>query len=229
MKPRTPSALLGILLCVMLLTGCIHASYDSGSADDVERLSGQSRLTSISSVTSESALISSNLSVSSEETPPVATSVASETAVTSDMPVTVITTVTTEAPLTTTATTTASPPVTTTAPIPTTPPLTSAPIVTQRPADTDLEIVSLPAPTKRGNQASMTVRGTPSALYTLEIKYKSGWSVANGLGAQTADADGLVTWSWKVGSRTTPGVWEIKITDASGDILYNESAFTVLE
>ena len=47
--------------------------------------------------------------------------------------------------------------------------------------------------------------------------YKSGPSQAAGLGPQTANAEGSITWQWKVvGTRTTPGVWRIVVTASVG-------------
>lgn len=245
MKLRTLSALLSFLLCVMLLTGCVLGSDSADNSDEISRLD---------SIQSSSDISSANQSTSAEKNLPTSPSatdipIATTAPITTEIPLTT-TAVTTEAPLTTTAITTQAPltataittqaplpttpalittaPVATTAPTATTAPLTTAP-VTVAPIEADFEIVSLPAPTKRGNQATMTVKGEPGATYTLEIKYKSGWSVANGLGAKPADADGYVTWTWKVGSRTTLGVWEIKITDGESNVLYNAAAFTVIE
>jgi len=44
------------------------------------------------------------------------------------------------------------------------------------------------------------------------VRYKSGPSKAQGLGPKTADAGGDVSWSWKVGTNTTPGAWPVTIT-----------------
>jgi hypothetical protein len=44
------------------------------------------------------------------------------------------------------------------------------------------------------------------------VRYKSGPSTAAGLIPKTTDANGDVAWSWKVGTRTTPGSWPVTIT-----------------
>jgi micrococcal nuclease len=43
------------------------------------------------------------------------------------------------------------------------------------------------------------------------VHYKSGPSKAQGLTPQTADGAGNATWSWIVGTNTTPGSWPIDV------------------
>ncbi len=54
-------------------------------------------------------------------------------------------------------------------------------------------------------RAPGTVRrgATPGAQCSIVVRYKSGPSQAQGLGAKKADADGDVSWSWKVHRRRT--------------------------
>ncbi|GAG85266.1 unnamed protein product, partial [marine sediment metagenome] len=57
--------------------------------------------------------------------------------------------------------------------------------------------------------------------------YKSGKSETQGLEPKNSDGNGNCTWSWKVGSRTTPGDWKIVIkAEGVGQI---ETYFTVTE
>jgi hypothetical protein len=74
-----------------------------------------------------------------------------------------------------------------------------------------IDVVSLTSPIAKGSIASLTVQTTPGAACSITVYYKSGASEAAGLGSQTADASGQVTWSWKVGSRTTSGIWKIVV------------------
>lgn len=55
----------------------------------------------------------------------------------------------------------------------------------------------------RGDKAYIKIHGEPSTDYTCEVEYKSGPSTADGLGTKRSDANGLVKWSWKVGTRTS--------------------------
>lgn len=53
---------------------------------------------------------------------------------------------------------------------------------------------------RRGESVTLTVRGAPDTVYTLKIRYKSGYSTAKGLGEARSDADGLVSWTFKISS-----------------------------
>ncbi len=88
---------------------------------------------------------------------------------------------------------------------------------TQPPASGSLAIsvVSLTSPVSPGSTAKLTIRTSPDAACSIEVHYKSGLSHAAGLGQQTANDEGLVTWRWKVGTSTTPGTWRIVVSAAA--------------
>jgi micrococcal nuclease len=120
----------------------------------------------------------------------------------------------------------ASAPVTTTPPaspsvLPTTaqPTLVRPPAVVPRaqpPAPAlSLRIVSLPA-TGQGNRATAAVSTSPRASCSIVVEYKSGPSKAAGLGARAASGAGKVSWTWLVGTRTTPGDWPVTVSCSSG-------------
>lgn len=69
-----------------------------------------------------------------------------------------------------------------------------------------------------GDYAMVEIHTKPRAHGTIEVDYESGPSRANGLYPQTADSAGDITWTWKVGTRTTPGSWPVVI-DAGGKTL----------
>ncbi len=75
-----------------------------------------------------------------------------------------------------------------------------------------VRLISVISPVSPGNAASITVRSAPSAACTITVAYKSGPSQAQGLDPKTADKDGIVSWAWIVGTRTTPGEWPIRVT-----------------
>lgn len=75
----------------------------------------------------------------------------------------------------------------------------------------DVGLVSLTSPVKAGDDASITVRTAPAARCHITVHYKSGLSKAKGLGPKLADMQGQVNWTWRVGSRTTPGRWPIVV------------------
>jgi hypothetical protein len=59
-----------------------------------------------------------------------------------------------------------------------------------------------------GDQATLSVKVSPKARCTIKVVYKTGTSRAKGLSAKTAAA---ITWTWRVGSNTTPGLWPITV------------------
>ena len=99
------------------------------------------------------------------------------------------------------------------------------------PAPTDglsLEIVSVTSPISPGAYATLKARAPPGAQCSSTVYYKSGPSTAQGLYAKQADMNGGVSWTWKVGTRTTPGSWRIVITATyGGKTVSQKTYFTV--
>lgn len=79
-----------------------------------------------------------------------------------------------------------------------------------------IRVVSLTSPVSPGDDASITIQTAPNASCSITVIYKSGPSRARGLFPQSADRRGTVTWTWRVGTRTTPGRWRIVVTCAAG-------------
>lgn len=79
-----------------------------------------------------------------------------------------------------------------------------------------LELVSLTSPIGAGSTAMMTVRAWSGASCTPSVIYKSGRSDADGLYTLVAKEDGLLSWTWVVGARTTPGVWKVNVACVGG-------------
>jgi hypothetical protein len=71
---------------------------------------------------------------------------------------------------------------------------------------------SLTSPVARGSLATAKVNTKPGAYCTIVVMYKSGPSTAAGLGPHTANASGLASWTWKVGTRTTVGSWPVTVS-----------------
>jgi micrococcal nuclease len=63
-----------------------------------------------------------------------------------------------------------------------------------------------------GQYASVTVKTKPGAQGAIEVDYNSGPSTAQGLYPKTADSNGNISWTWKVGTRTAPGTYPVIIT-----------------
>ena len=92
-----------------------------------------------------------------------------------------------------------------------------------------LALVSLTTPARRNGIATLVMQTQPGAACSIAVIYKSGASRAAGLGPQVADAQGLVTWSWKVGGQTTVGTWRIVVTArAGGETTTQEIPFPVI-
>ncbi len=93
---------------------------------------------------------------------------------------------------------------------------TATPRPTQAPATPatalSVSVVSLTSPAARGSNATLVIRTSPGANCTITVHYKSGPSKAQGLGSKSADANGQCSWTWKVGTSTTPGTWSISVT-----------------
>ena len=74
-----------------------------------------------------------------------------------------------------------------------------------------ITLLSMSKTVKRGNQATVTVKGTAGITYTIKVYYATTVSQASGLEPKVAAEDGTVTWTWRVGSRTKEGTHKIEI------------------
>ena len=75
--------------------------------------------------------------------------------------------------------------------------------------DVAVELVSLTTPVAPFTDATLTAKTVPGAACTIVVLYKSGPSRARGLVPQDANSRGQVSWTWRVGSNTTPGRWPV--------------------
>lgn len=117
-----------------------------------------------------------------------------------------------------------------TSPSKTTPAPTQTPTQTptQQSAELSLKIVSVTSPVSPGANATLVAQTVPGANCDIDVYYKSGASTAQGLYAKTADSSGRVSWTWKVGTRTTPGNWQIVVKASYGGKTVTQStSFTV--
>jgi hypothetical protein len=60
-----------------------------------------------------------------------------------------------------------------------------------------------------GQHATLSVAVSPSASCSIVVMYKSGSSHAKGLGSKRGSR---ISWTWMIGTRTTPGRWPISIS-----------------
>lgn len=93
----------------------------------------------------------------------------------------------------------------------------SAPRPTPPPSSTQqfdqlpFQIVSVTSPVRPGANATLVAQTTPGAECDITVYYQSGASKARGLYPKAADSSGTVSWTWMVGTRTTPGTWLIVV------------------
>lgn len=78
-----------------------------------------------------------------------------------------------------------------------------------------VRITGLTSPISRGAFATLVARTKAGVTCSITVEYSSGPSKAAGLGPKIASASGSVTWTWKVGSRTTLGSWPVTVACGS--------------
>ncbi len=77
-------------------------------------------------------------------------------------------------------------------------------------------LVSITSPVKHGNPATIVVKTAPGAACRITVTYKSGRGRAKGLTPRPSDEQGMVGWTWLVGTQTTPGTWPVSVTCTAG-------------
>ncbi|GAC1555850.1 MAG: hypothetical protein NVS2B7_31550 [Herpetosiphon sp.] len=95
-------------------------------------------------------------------------------------------------------------------PVPTVPRAT--PVPTPAPPAAGIRITRAPGVVSPGQSAAVAITTSANRQCAIEVDYKSGPSRAAGLYPKTTDTNGNADWSWKVGTRTTPGDWPVIIT-----------------
>jgi len=83
--------------------------------------------------------------------------------------------------------------------------------VTARPAEDDGLAF------KRGETAVFTFKGKANVLYSVKVIYTSAPSTAKGLEDKFSDENGVVTWEWKISSRTAAGNGRHIIVNGNGE------------
>jgi hypothetical protein len=82
-----------------------------------------------------------------------------------------------------------------------------------------VRLVRVTSPVSAGSYATLVARVAPSRVTcSITVYYKSGPSHAAGLYAKRPIA-GRVSWTWKVGTRTTPGRWPIRVSCGAAGVL----------
>ena len=78
-----------------------------------------------------------------------------------------------------------------------------------RAVDVSVELLKLTTPVAPFRDATLEAKTVPGAACTIVVLYKSGPSRARGLVLRNANSRGVVSWTWRVGSSTTPGRWPV--------------------
>ena len=94
-------------------------------------------------------------------------------------------------------------------------PTPTAPAAVQPAQAGGVSFVNGPLSARHGQSTTLIVKTSPITSCSIRVQYKSGPSKAQGLGAKTSDGAGNVSWTWIVGSNTTPGQWPIYVTCGS--------------
>jgi hypothetical protein len=74
-----------------------------------------------------------------------------------------------------------------------------------------VRLVSVTSPASPGSHATLVAAVPRSATCSITINYKSGPSHARGLFPKRG-VRGRVSWTWMVGTNTTPGRWGIVVS-----------------
>lgn len=88
----------------------------------------------------------------------------------------------------------------------------------------DIILKKLTSPISKGKNATIEIQGKPNTNYHISVKYSTNTSTAKGLEDKVTDENGIVHWTWKVGTNTKPGTYNITI---SGDGITKQFAFVV--
>ena len=75
-------------------------------------------------------------------------------------------------------------------------------------------LVTVTSPVPRGDHATLIARVAPARRCSITVYYKSGTSRAQGLYPKRP-VSGRVSWTWMVGTNTTPGRWPIQVSCGS--------------
>jgi hypothetical protein len=81
---------------------------------------------------------------------------------------------------------------------------------------TVVTFLNAPLTVRRGSNATLQVKTAANTSCSINVEYAAGPSTAAGLVAENSDGVGNVSWTWKVGSNTTPGAWPITVTCGDG-------------
>ena len=91
-------------------------------------------------------------------------------------------------------------------------------LTTATTASAQVRLLSVTSPASPGSHATLTASVAPARTCSITVYYKSGPSRAQGLYSKRPSS-GRVSWTWMVGTRTTPGRWPIVVSCGSAGTL----------
>ena len=95
-------------------------------------------------------------------------------------------------------------------------------------AGLELSIAEVTSPVPQGSLATVRAKTAPGADCSIVVMYKTGESTAKGLEAKKADSAGNVSWTWKVGPKTSHGPHPISVTASmDGQSVTEQTSFAV--
>ena len=78
-------------------------------------------------------------------------------------------------------------------------------------SEPEVKLVSVISPIDAGEIQTLTIKGKPDTEYVIHVIYKSSVSKADGLEKKKSDANGNVSWTWKVGTNTASTTAKVDI------------------
>jgi hypothetical protein len=85
-------------------------------------------------------------------------------------------------------------------------------------ASARVRLVSVTSPASPGSYATLSASVSSTHTCSIIVNYMSGPSHAQGLYSKRS-AHGRISWTWMVGTRTTPGRWGIVVSCGSAGTL----------
>lgn len=84
----------------------------------------------------------------------------------------------------------------------------------------EITLINFTEVRKKGQNATIKIKGMPNTQYTISLFYTNKKSSAKGLEKKESDENGIVSWTWRIGTRTTPGDYQILISDGKNKAEY---------
>lgn len=111
-------------------------------------------------------------------------------------------------------------PAPTATPTPTNTPIatSSTPRASESTNQEKISLTSITSPVSLNENATVKITGAPNTDYSIAVYYSSSKSTASGLENKKSDANGSVSWTWKVGGKTKSGNYYLKINGGGSSL-----------